>query len=525
MTPRAQISVPTIGVLPHNHRLPSTNPEVSRAISKLSRQSLISLALRWLDKKNRSFCEPYLYANYDPNNADNDEAPYDPAQSHEELQEIYRELQDRKGNRKEVVERILDGDWRHGISLYQIAMAETQCLLDHPTSLRWSAQRLVKKEGSAVKGKNLDIGNSANHLPRFQAQTFLLNLVREVSPVAKAHYYLTRIKAMPITLLRVYIHDSPYITEKSLQDTQSNQGSSDGSKSLFLVIPDGSPFIYVSIATGLGHAVGLEGRSLRNIVLDAVPKALSKPSSRYELQPTSLAARSLSALLTFRGPGRSNSAAGGWSIFSENSFNWNTLDFAVGPRPSQPTSQYYPVEDADKENAAPSESRARPKRSLKASNATDSPATKRRKQVAEGRFGQSGIEDDGKAIERVEIRIDDPFPSISTIGGLATERTLHDRNSNVAAQGPSTSKRGRKSRNSLLDRPDDEGARDEDPGEWRPDVRLSFQGTHVFAGIRQLVEQGVIDGEKMHGWMTGEAGVSIGVVRHGKIMMKRECLI
>ena len=52
---------------------------------------------------------------------------------------------------------------------------------------------------------------------------------------------------------------------------------------------------------------------------------------------------------------------------------------------------------------------------------------------------------------------------------------------------------------------------------WSPNVRITFQGTHVFAGIRQLVEAGIIDGERMPGWMTGEDGVTAGVVRHGRI--------
>ena len=51
-------------------------------------------------------------------------------------------------------------------------------------------------------------------------------------------------------------------------------------------------------------------------------------------------------------------------------------------------------------------------------------------------------------------------------------------------------------------------------------TRIAFTGTHVFAGIRQLVEEGIIDGEKMPGWMTGEAAVTIGAVREGRIRAK-----
>ncbi|GJD01903.1 CHL4 family chromosome segregation [Colletotrichum higginsianum] len=52
---------------------------------------------------------------------------------------------------------------------------------------------------------------------------------------------------------------------------------------------------------------------------------------------------------------------------------------------------------------------------------------------------------------------------------------------------------------------------------WAPNVKLTFHGSHVFAGMRQLVENGIIDGERMPGWLTGEEGVTVGAVRHGRI--------
>ncbi|KAK0747269.1 kinetochore protein CHL4 like-domain-containing protein [Apiosordaria backusii] len=64
-----------------------------------------------------------------------------------------------------------------------------------------------------------------------------------------------------------------------------------------------------------------------------------------------------------------------------------------------------------------------------------------------------------------------------------------------------------------------DGKGEEDRGleGWQPHVRLTFHGSHVFAGIRQLVECGIIDGERMPGWMTREEGVTIGSVWSGRI--------
>ena len=36
--------------------------------------------------------------------------------------------------------------------------------------------------------------------------------------------------------------------------------------------------------------------------------------------------------------------------------------------------------------------------------------------------------------------------------------------------------------------------------------------------MRELVEAGAVDGERMGGWMTGEEGVSVGVVRGGRLV-------
>src|SRR5690349_1496651 len=96
-------SAPDYKNIPHSHRLPVTHREVQRTFTKLSRQSLVSLAHQWLSKKNRDFCKPYLLT--DRNNAekDDEEEQYPPAQSHEELQETYKELAARKGGRREVL--------------------------------------------------------------------------------------------------------------------------------------------------------------------------------------------------------------------------------------------------------------------------------------------------------------------------------------------------------------------------------------------------------------------------------------
>jgi central kinetochore subunit Mis15/CHL4 len=490
--------------IPHSHRLPTSHREVQRTFTKLSRPSLVSLAQQWLSKKNRDFCKPFLLSDRKNAEDEDDEELYEPAQSYEELLETYRELAARKGGRREVLDRILEGDWRTGISMYQLATAEIQYLLDHPNALRWTAKRLTKIANARSAVTDMEVTNDSDHLPRFQAQTFMANLARELTPLMKAHYLITRIKTSPMTILRVYIHDSPYSTEASLA---VDANSADSAKAVFFVWPNGSPFVYSSLATLTGQVVGDDGRHLRDIVQQAIPKAFSRPSARYQLTNTNFTTKSLDALLTYRGPGKSNAATGGWSIFQDHSFSQNALDFI--------TTQKGDTQDkagADKP-VTNGTTKAGPGRPKRAAQSTNTPEAKRRKEVAAGRFGTSAQPDDGQGLEKFEVRIDDAFPAAKGRNVMQDDADT----SNLEAQ---RANQPRKGRPSLLDRTAEDLEEIQNEDGWVPNVRVAFQGTHVFAGIRQLVEEGIVDGEKMPGWMTGEAGVTIGSVREGRIRSK-----
>jgi central kinetochore subunit Mis15/CHL4 len=299
--------------------------------------------------------------------------------------------------------------------------------------------------------------------------------------------------------LRVYIHDSPYSTEASLaKDTKSP----DSAKSVFFIWPNGTPFVYSSIANHLGQVVGDDGRHLRDIVQQAIPRAFSRPSARYQLASTNMTTKSLDALLTYRGPGKSNAAAGGWSVFQDHSFSQNALDFITTQK----------VDANEKKNTSLDTSAGRPKRPLENTETSES---KRRREVAVGRFGTSAQPGDGQGLERFEVRIDDPFPQ-------STASTLSNNGNDAPDLNARPSSRSRRGRPSLLDRSLEEIEEIEDGESWVPDVRVVFQGSHVFAGVRQLVEHGVVDGEAMPGWMTGEAGITIGAIKDGRVRAKKD---
>jgi central kinetochore subunit Mis15/CHL4 len=137
-------------------------------------------------------------------------------------------------------------------------------------------------------------------------------------------------------------------------------------------------------------------------------------------------------------------------------------------------------------------------------------AVKRARLVARARFGETAVVGDGMGVERVDVVVEDKFPDV---GGVDRGEDGGDR----AGRGGGRSRVGRDFDGAADDEEDDDAVQDEAAQGWRPYVRLTFHGSHVFAGIRQLVECGIVDGERMPGWMTGEEGVTIGAVRNGRI--------
>jgi central kinetochore subunit Mis15/CHL4 len=497
------LSIPTTAPLPSFQTIPASHPSIIKTLRRLSRPSLISLALDWLDERNQENAAPYLVSK-DNETEDHgvDTDLYPPSSSLAELREVYTELQARKGGKREVVDRILEGDWRDGISLYQLAMADMQYLYDHPTSQKWTALKIVRL------GESQSAKEESTSIPRFHPTTFLQNLGREVLPDIKAHYNLDRHKTLPLDILRIFIIDSPYNTSLALQGHGNKKTTFDASMTFYVAFPIASAHIFVSLTTTTSTTTPNQGsisdnRSLRKLTLEGIPKAFSRPRERYKLQSTSLSTRSLEALCEKRGGGRTNAASGGWGFYAEKGQGDSPLDLNVNTQLPSPDPTV--VEEEVKGKAT---------QGIKRKRQDDASVVKQRKLIAKGRFGNTAKPNDKKGIERLDIRLEDPFPAWTSpskpLFGEVIPEELEP------AERGEKKRKGRLSTISLeLKKSDNEV--DLGDGEWRPDVRVTFHGPHVFAGIRELVEAGIIDGERMPGWITGEEGVSVGVVKDGRI--------
>ncbi|PYH89718.1 CHL4 family chromosome segregation protein [Aspergillus ellipticus CBS 707.79] len=476
------IRAPTTASLPSNLRIPSSTPSLVKSFGKLTRQALLDLAFQWLEDRNIQSFPPYLQGNEDEKEEDDEGlSPYPAERTINDVRNAYQELQLRKGGKREVIDRILEGDWRHGITLRQLAMVDLRYIDDHPSSLRWTALELARIGNQQSPDYSADMTAC---LPCLHASTFLNSLQEQIAPLVKAHYYLGRSTSLPLTFLRIFVTNSPYQHPRQAADSLT-----DSSRVIYIAFPDSCPFIYTSIASTPGskasaaatpHAVATDPRSLQRLVRDAIPKALSLPHQRYTLKTTSLTAKSLQALLALRGPGRSNQSNGAFSIFADAALEGSPLD----PRPSNtvsPEEHMNPYSHHKKDPNPPTETeppngQKAPKRPTPTD--IDGPhVSRKRTRTVQSRFGTSGSLSTAP-LDRLDARLlDPPNPSSKSSPAQTQSQTT-------------------------------------------PTLSLTFAGADVISGIRKLAELGIVDAKRMPSWMTGEDAVSVAVVRGGSRVVK-----
>ncbi len=537
MVSRNSVRVPTNASVPSALRVPSTTKSLVRSLMRLSKPSLIDLALQWLQEENQATCAPYLTGNRNLEEEVDEDYLWFPAETIEELRLTYNRMRlETNVNKRHIIDRILDGDWRRGLSLYQVAAIDLQCLNENDKAFRWTALKLVPRsddgedeEQPLKKKRRID---SAPY-PTVSPSTFLRNLQHEISPIVKAHYHLHQIcTPQNLSVIRICVADSPYAQAQS--SIQAPVLFTDPNRIIFIALPDSCPYIYVSVSGGVRESNAAEKKTLRarmdttslkRAVLEEIPKALSRSHNRYSLESTSLTARSLSTMLALRGNSGTNAANGIYSIFAKGVVDNSPIDaenttFAQkilqacegrggkdADAHSEPSSQ---PSEQDEQRTALAE------RSVNASRARILKSEEGKinlKIAAAARFGiadnpepePDGVKPDTATttlgLDRVQIRLDeDLFPPRGH--PLSSSRAIESQDD--------------------VDPFDQASPPDQSSGHAsrQPSARLTltFQGSDVFLGIRKLVELGGIAVEKLPSWMTGEEAVSGGTVRHGLLV-------
>lgn len=419
----------------------------AKSLNRLSRDSLIDLVRLWLHDRQ---CLPYLVGNRNLFEADDEDYLHTPAEDIEDLCGIYRNLkEDVKGcSKKDIIDRIIDGDWRRGLSLYQHAMIDMAYLEQNDTALRWSALQLVplEPEGAKLtypkqpqdrrKRRKLDELESSPKYPQVSAPSFLAALKTEISPLVKAHYHLHRLPAPHnLSVIRLYITSMSTFQPSRTQVPRRAKHATDAGRVMYIALPDSCPYIYISLSGSAGAKpsrgkVGskVDIAAMKKIIIEAIPKALSRPQQRWSLETTKLTVRSLHSISALRGSSDPGTGGGAYAdFFSSGTFSTTS-----------------PV-DVQSRDQTQEDDRSR---------------------LVERRFG-SMTGTHHAALDRVHVNIENAARTDEP-----SEADLEDVNSLA--------------------------------------LGLNFSGADVFSGLKKLAELGTeyLDLDKMPAWMTGELGNS-----------------
>ncbi len=552
MAPRPATRAPTTASIPSSYKIPSTTRSLIKSLCRLSRNSLIDLALEWLERSNQPACAPYLSANRDAEEEAEEDYLHTPADTIEDLRELYSNLRTATGTKRDVIDRIVDGDWRRGITLQQLGMVDFQHLHDQPASLKWTALKLVPLTSASSEAPNplkpQRQQQTQDAFPRMHPVAFLKALQHQISPLVKAHYNLHRMPSPHnLTILRIYVADTPYDTP--LSSTQAH--FTDSARTMYLAFPDSCPYIYVAVS-GAGGGGGnskisampkVDITALKRTVIDSVPKALSRPQQRYALETTALTAKNLSTMCMLRGNGRSGASQGAYSIFADAKIDDGPLGVVRTDFAENIVTRDEIDADVGSGNLV-SGSRKRKILVERDSNilletAEEQKQTKRRKIEVAKRFGTTGLRDAKlKApLDRLHIRLETDL----NLPESETSRAQSITSSSPAIEFPSTAntttnkRTSRSKKASLLDKfnPSKNQSQpqpssylaahstssEKNQKQGPAPLTLTFSGTDVFAGIRKLAEMGLVDLGKMPAWMTGEEGMSTALVtRRGEVV-------
>ncbi|KAF8458935.1 centromere protein Chl4/mis15/CENP-N [Terfezia claveryi] len=402
---------------------------IQKLLLKPSKNTLCEIAIDWLDNPQLGAPHP------PPEGLDDDDEDRAGEQSVEDLKGVYEKMKAASSvSRKAVIERIVERDWNQGLNLWQIAQLECRCIADNAIVHKWTAGRLL------LQG----LADSEAALPRFQASSFVYNLQTIIKPMIRSHCHTFKYTELSLVIIRIQLHESA-------GNAQAYAELPPSKRVIFCAFPENTPFIFWN--TGVKDP-------LRAILLDSLAPAMSRPGQRFELKSTSLTAKSLSTMVHMRSSTRSSHALGAWSLYADDKIDNSPLDTGFDVMNGGNEGK-----DKESEDTMAEAERARSKR----------------RKIAGGRFGTSGIDGDGRGIEKLEVTIQDKMPVLSGEGGA------------------------------------EDGNRS-----FRPTVTVTFEGVHVFAGIRKMVEVGLIDGLSMPSWMTGEDGVNVAVVKDRSVLKRAD---
>ncbi|KAJ9651563.1 chromosome loss- protein [Neophaeococcomyces mojaviensis] len=445
---------------------------VAKSLSRLSRDKLIDLCVSW---SKSAQCDPYLTTNRNLIEADEEDYLHEPAESRDDLKNLYTTFKQNGSfadlenvSKKDIVDRIVDGDWRRGLSYSQLASIDFAALEENDTNLRWSALKLVpltrNSDEQAIQrpSKRRKTGHTTSktipqHYPQITAAEFVQQLKAHISPLVKAHYHLHRISALNLSVVRLCIVPNTPFAPLSTNIPRNGKAALDSARIMYIALPDSCPYVYVSISgastpnrqstrkTGpKATSSKVDVTATKRIVLEAIPKALSRPQQRWALQSTELTAKSLRGMTLLRGNGKVGVTGGAFSRLEA------------------------PPQKASGGNSSYNEA------VFSAANLRDIEGLTEHEKLVERRFGDMAATNRAN-LDRVQVRVHSLFHQ------------------------PNVPKKKRKH----IDH-------DMSPADEPMPMMITFSGTDVFGGLKELAMKHptLVDLGKLPRHLTGEAGTS-----------------
>ena len=450
-------------------------PILAKSLNRLSKESVIEIALQWLTENPTS--APYLLCNRTGFEADEEDYLHTPAESVEKLRKLYRGLQKEsaQATKRDVIDRIVDGDWRRGISLHQHATLDFAHLEQNDTALKWSALKLVPLVPESQNMAEFNISqpkkrrkfhhNPTATYPDISPAVFVSALKAEISPLVKAHYHLYRMPApYNLTILRLYISPNSAFAPTRSRIPRQAKAATDNARIMYIALPDSCPYVYISISGSSCSSTASRNQSkgssardakaqvstkvditaMKRIILEAIPKAFSRPQQRWALEPTKLVAKSLKTMCELRGNQKPGTGGGAYSVFAmsgEKACDASPVDVQVPRRGPDPQEDGRAIQ-----------------------------ITKR--------FGHLNG-DHYAALDRLHVKLRNVLPPSDP---LEAEEQNEDDDSRISIDNNDESR----------------------------DILLSFSGSDVFGGLKKLAQLDGrhIDLDRMPSWMTGELGAS-----------------
>lgn len=305
----------------------------ARSLARLSREKLIELCISWsLSSKTT----PYLAANRDAVEAEEEDYLHEPARSRKDLNSVFKAIGNAEADfeslsKKDIIDRIIDGDWRRGLSHHQLASIDFANLEENDESLRWTALKLVPFTVDSIepgerpsKRRKTDCAQSNTQLPHYPDATpslFIENLKTHVAPLVKANYQAHRIASLKLNIVRLYISPNTAFAPLSANIPRQGRRLVEANRIMYIALPDSCPYVYVSISGATkpekrGDKLVIpkvDIAATKRIVLEAIPKALSRPQQRWSIENTQLITKSLKSVSLLRGGGRAGITGGSFA--------------------------------------------------------------------------------------------------------------------------------------------------------------------------------------------------------------------